>query len=219
VHRNLHRWLSVVHLSVCVFTFLPTLTGCGGRAVLEGGTPNDAGPSPDAGKPSIVCAPFTACGGSLLGSWTVVSACYDSAVENAGCDSFSHTAVSEAGTYEFSDTGTFVRSLSSTVAYTLVVPASCSSTSCPMLQADTEAHLTMNGNGTVACSPNAGGCTCDIVASSTETLSGQYSVVGSKLTFLVDPMTGATMTNDYCVKGNRLTLHEPGTGSVTLSRN
>jgi hypothetical protein len=32
-------------------------------------------------------------------------------------------------------------------------------------------------------------------------------------------MTGATMTNDYCVKGNQLTLHEPGAGSVTLSRN
>lgn len=29
---------------------------------------------------------------------------------------------------------------------------------------------------------------------------------------------GATMAHDFCVKDNQLTLHEPGTGSVTLSR-
>lgn len=218
VHRNLRRWLSVAHQSA--LAFLLALAGCGGRAVLDGGAPpSDAGSSGDAAKPSLVCSPFSACGGSLLGSWTVVSDCYDALVEGAGCESFDHTAIASAGTYEFSDTGTFNRDLTSTVSYTLIVPDSCSTSSCAALQAGTEAHIAMIGSGTVGCSSTAGGCSCDIVASTNETLSGQYSAVGSTLTLFVDPNTGATMTNDYCVKGNQLTLHESGTGSVTLSRN
>src|SRR5438046_1215285 len=64
------------------------VTACGGRTPLEpavgdggaGATDLGAGvdgrqPAPDAEPPGRVCAPFTACGGALTGTWAVEDVC------------------------------------------------------------------------------------------------------------------------------------------------
>lgn len=222
MHRHLRHWLPVVHRSerALALAFVLSLTGCGGQAERNGVGPSDAGTSADATGALMLCAPFKSCGGNLLGSWTVVSNCYDSAVSAAGCESIYHTTEKSAGTYEFSDAGTFVSDLSGTVSFTLVVPPTCATSSCSALQTTIQGQFTKDISGSVICtSANAGECRCDVVSSSSASVSGRYAAVGSTLTFLLDQSNGATGVDNYCVQGNQLTLHEPGIGSLVLSRN
>jgi len=203
---------------------LLALSGCGGRAAHGPSASEDAGAvadaaDGDAGPGLPLCAPFVACGGSLVGRWTIVSDCYESIVEKLGCESIHHVIPDTvAGTYEFSDAGTAVFEIASTVRYTDVIPDTCLKTPCDTLQASLETALAKGGGGTAVCSALAASCSCDVVSMRNETLSLPYSVVRSRLTILVDPNTNATTTLDFCVKGSELTLHSPGRGSMTLSR-
>jgi hypothetical protein len=210
-----------------VFAVLLTLSACGGRSVRDLGA--DAGAIADAGKiedagdadetpAAPVCAPFHACGGDLVGRWKVVSDCYDSSDIEYGCETLHHNPDMTAGTFEFSDTGMAIRDVTGTVNYTMLLQGTCVDSSCDALQATVEARIAEEGSGTAVCSSVVGGCSCEIVVTSDSNVSSGYSVVGSRLTYSYDPDPGASETFDFCVDGDTLTLHLPGEGSVTLSR-
>ena len=195
------------------------LGGCAGRATVEQAPPDDGGEPPaDSGTQLLQCAPYTACGGDLVGTWTLVSFCFDMPVQHAGCESLQYLANDDQGSIEFSDAGTFKQYSSAAFRLLTVVPAGCVDSSCAMIQAGYQASLASTGTGTVVCSASDGGCVCDANAKSQQTVSGQYSVSGANLTLNLDPMTVSGI-NSYCVINDQLTLHELGFGSSVYSRN
>jgi hypothetical protein len=207
----------------CTVAAALAVLSCGGRAALDPAAIADAGASAEAadgeGGASVpLCEPFEPCGGDLAGRWTIVSNCYESAVEQFGCDSLYHDrADSVAGTYEFFDTGTATFDVSSTVSYISVVTDSCASAPCDLMQASIERGLANVGSGTANCSAIVAGCSCDVVAIRSKVVSYPYSLDGSRVTIYFEPGTGATTTMDFCVTGNTLTLHQ-SSGSMILSR-
>jgi len=195
------------------------LGGCAGRATVEHAPPDDGGDAAvDAGTQLPHCAPYTACGGDLVGTWTLVSFCFDMPVQHTGCETLQYTANDSQGTIEFSDAGTFTQDSSAKYRLLMVVPAGCVDASCAMIQAGYEASIASSGTGTVVCSASDGGCVCDASAETQQTVSGQYTVNGSGLTLNLDPITVSGI-NSYCVSNDQLTLHEPGLGSSVYSRN
>ena len=185
-----------------------------GRATVEQAPPDDGGEPQRSGTQFSSALRTLPADGDLVGTWTLVSFCFDMPVQHAGCELLQYLANNN-------------RDISLTrarLSNTLSVPhfACCAScppvASTPLLCNDPASYrrrLRQTGTGTVVCSASDGGCVCDANAKSQQTVSGQYSVSGANLTLNLDPMTVSGI-NSYCVIDDQLTLHELGFGSSRL---
>jgi hypothetical protein len=180
----------VVSVCVCVSMFL---AGCGSD---DGGTS---------------CTNTPACGGKIVGTWKVVSACEvanpgvmaDCAGETSSVSGFSLT-----GTITFNGDLTYSSTHVVSSSSTALLPQSCleqQAITCEGLSAIIRS--TPMPGVTASCSVNGlGGCTCNLRQTNvTETASGTYSTnAAGQLT--QSPTGGASTLSDYCVRGSTLTL-------------
>jgi len=187
------------------------LSSCGGRAEAPGA------PAQDGGNP-LVCAPFTGCGGDLTGTWQALTDCYDAAQMSLACETIVHESATTRGTVRFAADGTYQRNEMSEVVYTMHSPDSCTSSTCPELEASIQALLLQQGGGMTTCAHEVDTCSCHIDAQTTNLSTGRYAVNGNLVTFTLDANSGTTMLNDYCVTGDTLILHQAGGGGLTLLR-
>jgi hypothetical protein len=215
-------------------------TGTGGSSasggsVGSGGTVgsggNSSGGSTGSGGSSS-CKNVSACGGSVLGTWTVSSSCLDLSSSNldislAGLDPTSCKNVASTGSLTVSGTwtansdGTYADATMTTGTVQLELPAGClmlsgTTTTCPHL----DSPLTALGFASVDCqnAASGGGCTCTAsvqqtglpgVPSAAASSSGNYAVASNTLT--IDGSTPYA----YCVSGSQMTWTPQTTSPTT----
>jgi len=185
------------------------MTGSGGTAGVDDGPSVGGSSGADAGLSTLpACTGFNACGGSIVGTWKLPGKVLCGSAGSgtqlpSSCTARNNLAeLLQSGTLAFSDSGTWVSSMTFDGTETLTYPASCLSggATCAS-RGSNSADAGMVGS----CAENtSGACVCTytldnmtMVGQGTYTTSGgRLSVVGS------DPSS-----MDYCVQGNTLTMY------------
>jgi hypothetical protein len=163
-----------------------------------------------------LCGPFVACGGDLVGHWTVTSECHDSYTDRLGCEALTYHLTQCGGSYDFTDSGTFSLLTSCAVSYQDDLTGECVPDACAGATSQGDAEdRTM-----ITCTGNTAACQCQVMSTGTVQYTGTYTVDASTITYYpVDAGVGTTITNQFCVRENALSLHvfNPGAG-VSLTR-
>jgi hypothetical protein len=203
--------------------------GTGGRS--SSGTGGATGGSSSSGGAGGACANVTACGGNVVGTWTVSSSCLSvsgpldlSSFFGQGCASAQVTgSLQVSGTWSANSDGTYTDNTTTTGNEQIALVAACLSFSGTTITCDGVSGVVQAmGYSSVNCTTAAGGgCNCSAtvnqaggigVVSASASTSGSFSTSGSNLTIDTSPPYA------YCVSGNKLTLtpQAPTTGTVVL---
>lgn len=207
-------WLSV---SCAVLSLV--LSSCGGGGGLSPGTPGS-------------CQNAPACGGDIVGSWSIASTCLGVDVSSFTADCPSSTAYANGYqitgmiTYDADMTFTLMSTMSGSVVArypaACLTPADGVAVTCDQLGT---ALLATGKYASVDCLANGTACDCTVgTTPQTFTATGTYSITAGVL------LAGTADESDYCVKGDgtaALGTHpgspimgHPGliAGSLTLTR-
>ncbi|HET7545374.1 MAG TPA: arabinofuranosidase catalytic domain-containing protein [Polyangiaceae bacterium] len=187
--------------------------GSGGR-IGQGGALSNGG---SAGKADPGGANVMPCGGSVVGTWKVISSSLvvsgtlDLSAIGAGCPSAAVTgSLTATGTFAANANGTYSDETSTSGEERFDLAPSCLVISSTQTDCAGAANvISALGYATVACTPvSAGGCTCSAtikqaggpgLVSVFATPNGNYVTSGSQLTL------DAEMPYAYCVSGNTMT--------------
>jgi len=209
------------------------VAGTGG-SVGTGGTMGTGG-SPGGGGGGA-CSNVAACGGDVVGTWTVTSSCLnvtgqmDLSVIGVGCTSAVTGSLKVTGTWTANPNGTYSDKTTTSGNEQLTLPASClqisgTTTTCervaPVLQALGYAVTTCQS------AASGGGCTCSATVNQTgwmgvvnpdASTSGGYTTSGTVITL------DSEAKYSFCVAGNKLNMTSQGTsptttGTVVLQKN
>jgi hypothetical protein len=175
---------------------------------------------------SASCTSPAACGGSLVGTWTLVSACETAIAQssnNSLCpnETVQVGAVDINGTVTFGADMTYSIALSQSVTETLNYPGSCLTVSggitltCDQIAQglNTVTGAADAGLSPTTCATSSTGCTCTLsVPASNINESGTYATSGG--TFTTAPSNGSGGGGgNYCVSGS--TLHVVSSPTAT----
>jgi hypothetical protein len=188
-------------LWVCL-GFSGLVAGCGGDSDDDGG-----------GDGSGERCEFEACGGDIVGTWEVDSACVTidelpAPSDDPECQDFVRDYSAEvSGTITFTADGTTATSLTNTISLDVAVTSACweamSGTELTSAYCDAlEAQLLAGGEfSAAACSFTSGTCLCSLVVPPTTTNeTGTYTVDGNELIDQDGEAAG------YCVNDDQLTM-------------
>jgi hypothetical protein len=158
------------------------------------------------------CGTTQPCGGSVVGTWAITDVCVTAPTTtdpNCPGATLSNLMITETGTLTFASGGTYSTSISATISYTEMTPATCIS---PATCADLAAAYVSQG-ASATCSGTSV-CTCTVSLASTGAETGTYTTSGTSLT--VTPSLGTADTMGYCVQGDTLRfLHFDSAGQLT----
>jgi hypothetical protein len=201
-------------LAACVLA-----SGCSSQTTSGNSTGSSAAAS--------CAAPFAACGGNVVGTWNLATACVSKFVNpgNMACPaSTAQLMENVSGSITFNDDGTFITNASTAIVETLTVPATClmdagTTETCSQLQSSFNQPTEAGPPPAVASCTSAGmgGCSCQL----TDTLMGggqkdSYSTLNTRIAL------GGAPPAEYCVQGNTLRLETevsngmPGSATITL---
>jgi hypothetical protein len=214
------------------------IAGCGGSANRAGtggtggggGSASDGGVDGDAAVNGGSC-PFAACGGNIVGTWHLASACGSISLSNCPpAQSIGVEHETSQATYTFASDGTFTNVISGAFSETYRYPFAClailtdggTAELCADLQNLAQASIAKADAGlsgaTYACATDVNQaclCTETFTYPSPQTATGSYVVSGDQVTF--SPSGGAAAGDagaaafvGYCVSGNTLTLQFTG---------
>jgi len=162
------------------------------------------------------CGSFSACGGSLDGTWQFDSACISGDIVAAtaaqaglpsACNGFLKSVqTTTTGTVTFAS-GTQTNNVTTTVLEGFVYTPACLSAEaggtvavtasvCTQLQTSITARLS---GSTATCSFVSGNCNCSVTYVSTDTSTNTYTISGNTLV-----PSGSSDPLDYCVSGTTL---------------
>ena len=200
------------------------VAGTGGRAG-TGGIVGTGGSSSGGGGGS--CSKVPACGGDVVGTWTVTSSCLsvagqmDISLLGIGCTSATVTgSLKVTGTWTANSDGTYSDETTTTGDEHLTLPASClqisgTTTTCervaPVLQS-------LGYAVTMCTSAASGGCTCSATVNQTGWMGlvnlgastrGQYTTSGNVVTL------DNEARYSFCVSGKQLNMTPQGTSPTT----
>ncbi len=172
------------------------------------------------GSSGGTCSNAAACGGSVVGTWTITSSCVSASASmtNSQCPGESGTSnLHVSGTITYNADGTYTSNATASGSITVTVPASCLTSNgvtvtCAQLnqqaQANPTAGVTVNCTGTSSCN-----CV-ETIAAQTSTETGTY-VTTTAGVLTQTPSGGTASQDDYCVKGTTMTL-SPHAGSTMM---
>jgi hypothetical protein len=160
------------------------------------------------------CGKVPACGGNIVGDWTVSEACTDSMADTQALLSqlpctgakVESNSVKTTGTLSFGADGAYSHALSSKVSATLLLPASCLKLGPVTLSCDQLTALPQAATGltfeSLTCAAAAGGCRCSAALTLPDYVqnAGTYTTSGTALSL----HSGTSQTTQYCVEGNAL---------------
>jgi hypothetical protein len=154
------------------------------------------------------CEKSAGCGGDLVGTWKIASACFDSPpmMASMSCPGLTTTTnLDEQGTVTYRADGTYTGNLTLSGSVNVSVPASCltqqgTTVTCAQLQESLRASAAYSS---VTCTGSSG-CSCVAqIAPQTQAPSGTYAVSGSTVTHSAG---NSPDSNDFCVQGTTLTM-------------
>jgi hypothetical protein len=163
------------------------------------------------------CGKVAACGGDVVGSYTISAGCINSAALNmdiGGSSSCPGLAINVAGA-SVTGSGSFNADMTYTVNETIkltaveTIPTSCFSTggitvTCAQLDQELQSEIAA-GSSDISSGHCTGTTTCNCTittAAMTTTQSGTYTTSGTTIT--MTSSTGTVSTDSYCVQGNEL---------------
>jgi len=176
---------------------LTTGAACGGSSsTADGG----GGGGADGSTSGALCSATPACGGDVVGTWTISDSCVRFAIDlGSSC-----AGLTAAGTVTYSGSATYNADLTYTqtattgATFQYQFPAACVLGNC----AQTQSSLMSSGAGltNIACRAAAsGGCTCDATVPSSQ--SGETGIYGISGGVLSTTHAGTTDQTNYCVTG------------------
>jgi hypothetical protein len=205
--------------------------GAGGASGgVGGGTGGGAGTMVDAGPDApSACQGAGACGGNIVGSWTIASSCLDVDVSGAVPD-YCPTATAQPMGIQLTGTLTYNANLTYSKKTTLngkiiiTFPASC------LTSADGGAALTCAQLATqlmldptytsVGCAAAGTGCACtSTLAPQSQTKTGMYTTTSAGLLTEAEAGHTSPVVSDYCIKSDTLTtsIHSMSMGMMTAT--
>jgi hypothetical protein len=173
---------------------------CAAACLSCGGTVSGAGGADAGGADAGNCLAIAACGGDVVGTWTLASACTTGHLtrESNGCaitNTFTGVAPAVSGTTTFGADGTFTVSQFSTENQSIDVSPTCLS----MGQTCAQFASANLAAWTPQCSPTAsGGCAC---AGSIQSGFHQFGTYSTSVNTLIETVNGGTPVGlGYCVQ-------------------
>lgn len=168
---------------------------------------------------SGTCSDVNACGGDVVGSWTVESSCLTvdtSDMVSASCPGMTTkpTGWKITGTASFDADQTFDVNMTISGGVVVTVPKSCLTqmgvtATCSQLQQALQAQTTEVDSpfSSATCGGASDGCSCTMTMKPIPSSStGTYSTEGGLLTQM--HASGTVGQSDYCVKGGKLSISE-----------
>lgn len=168
------------------------------------------------------CGTTAACGGDIVGTWTITSSCLNASMPDMDCPGAtigsSTLKVTGTATYNADLTYSHTGTISGTAAFT--IPASClmsqgTTVTCDQLNQFFAAApipgVTIHCTGSTSCS-----CT-ETATNADASESGTYTVTAAG-TLTETTTDGDDTVSDYCVKGTTLNVSEHSGGSETLTK-
>jgi hypothetical protein len=169
------------------------------------------------------CPAFRACGGNLVGAWTLQDLCYGKSLKQAASDMFGSACADELQSYAVHWSAAFTFNGDGTdsgevgqisIGESLLVTQACVNAIANTLGADPipvsqfcsnlESNSQRQG-GKASCHASAGSCACDISIVSSQSVpmhqSGRYSVMGDQLFSDLTMGSGLTMGMDLMMMG------------------
>lgn len=149
------------------------------------------------------CLQVQPCGGNVVGTWTLLGACYAPAFRTQLNDSLATSCpgasidtldIDISGTLTFNADLTYTASVHEMLTVTERIPLSCLNASSCATVTSTSAESTISCTGTTICTCHASG-----MPAGNET--GTYATSGTSLS-MTNP--DSTSTDAYCVEQNRL---------------
>jgi len=165
------------------------------------------------------CSTVAACGGNLVGTWKLVSACghgTGTITGQGGCTvGVSDVFSTVSGTETFNADGTYMVDESTSESDTFSFGAACLSaggvtkTCAQLASALMSTAMAAHPLATISpweCSQGraVGGCSCNASVTVTGLASGTYTTAGSAVT--LTPSAAMAETTGYCVRGSELSL-------------
>ena len=218
-----------------LFVACVAVPGCG-----SGANKNDGGGG-SGGTSGATCSPTVPCGGNLVGTWKLVSAC--GSITSGACPPSQSIDVQTTwtdATYVFTADGNFTWSGSGSTTETIRYPVGCLSIVvdagvaevCAAYQSLIQTTIQNADAGTPITNITSYTCTMQgneaclchevITFPTAQTQTGTYTVSGSQFTVTITGGTidagtsGATPSvTDYCVSGNTLTIRGTSAGNST----
>ena len=187
------------------------------------------------GAGGSTCSNAAACGGNIVGSWTITSSCISidasNMVPEMDCPGATGTAEGFKVTGAVSYAADLTYTANTTASGTIVVklPAACLTQqgftlTCAQVQQSLQANLSGSDYSSATCSGSSD-CTCKLgLSPQASASSGTYTTTAAGL--LTEVETGGEPSqSDYCVNGSTLTL-SPHTmagmdglsGTITLAK-
>jgi len=212
------------------FVACVAIGGCGSGANKKSDAGDGGGGGGAGGVNGGACAVPTACGGNIVGTWQIVSAC--GSIESNACPPSQRISFETSwvqATYTFAGDGTLTLTASGTTTEAIRYPVGCLlavvdagvTEACAAFQdliragiqqADAGAPITsitsftcsMEGNGVCLCN--------EVLMAAAQPQTSAYTTSGTQLTFIdVGADAGSSgasdVYGDYCVSGNALTIH------------
>jgi hypothetical protein len=200
----------------------------GGTGGAGGGAGATAGSDGGTDGPPASCISAGACGGNIVGSWTIASSCLDVDVSGAVPDYCTAATAKDMGV-QLTGTVTYNANLTYTKKTTLngkivvTFPASClaggdgGALTCDQLATQLKLDPTYTD---VSCVAAGTGCACtSTLAPQSQTKTGMYTTTSAGL--LTEAETGRTSpdVSDYCVKTDTLTtsVHSMSMGMMSAT--
>ena len=161
------------------------------------------------------CTSFTACGGSLLGTWQLTSTCFFTPPAASGCadETVDAATFHESGSYVFNSDLTYSASVipSGTLGFTM--PQSCTpaqpiATTCAVFNSSYSSLVSQAGSpyASAGCAASATDCVCTFTFNGqTVSATGSY-VVGTDTLTLTRAGSTTSTTDNFCVQGTALSL-------------
>jgi hypothetical protein len=185
--------------------------GTGGATGGGGGVGGGAGGA-DAGE---ACTDFTACGGSLLGTWQLTSTCFFMPPAASGCadETVDAATFHESGSYAFNSDLTYSASVIPSGTLGFSMPQSCTpaqpiATTCAVFNSTYSSLVSQPGSpyASAGCAVSGTDCVCTFTFNGqTVSATGTY-VVGTDTVTLTRAGSTTSTTNNFCVQGTTLSL-------------
>lgn len=154
---------------------------------------NEPNNQPNNTPAGSACDPFTPCGGDIVGTHSIIDACFDGAANpfEEQCPEATFEADTDfSGTLTFNGDGSWSLSTTTVGTATINVPASCVGGDCNTLS------LLLMG---AQCTAAGEVCNCDLAINDVSSESGTFTAEGNNL--VMTDSEGDTDTFSICVQG------------------
>jgi hypothetical protein len=174
------------------------------------------------------CGTFTPCGGSVVGTWKVTTLCLDFTTSTSTTcpDESVSEAIQPSGTITFTSSGTYSVAVVMNGSAKFGYPSTCLGNlgmTCAQIDSALQKEGATDAGVSGSCASGAAGsCTCsEKVTNAASSETGTYTTTGSSIAMISSSSTSSQEPTEYCVQGNKLTLHSTntaGSSSIILTK-